>query len=132
VRLDWRDTPQRLTRTDPRYAAERFRARKLDALLDGALAGRAAVVWGAGPIGKGWARALLARGAPLAAFAEVAPRKLGQTIHNAPVLPARVAARTPGSPLHLLAVGQPGARRRMRALLRRAGLSEGRDFVAVA
>jgi hypothetical protein len=68
---------------------------------------------------------------PLVALVEVAPRKLGQRIHGAPVLDVERAARLSG-PLHLLAVGQPGARRRMRALLGRAGLVEGGDFVAVA
>jgi hypothetical protein len=47
------------------------------------------------------------------------------------VLAVQQAARLAG-PLHLLAVGQRGARRRMRALLRRLGLVEGGDFVAVA
>jgi glycosyltransferase involved in cell wall biosynthesis len=131
VLLEWRDRPGRLTRTDPRYAAARFRERKLAALLAGELKDRAAVVWGAGPIGKAWARELLARGVALAAFAEVAPRKLGQRIHGAPVLEPRQATLVAG-PLHLLAVGQRGARRRMRALARRLGLVEGADFVAVA
>jgi glycosyltransferase involved in cell wall biosynthesis len=131
VLLEWRDLPARLTRTDPRYAAAAFRGRKLLALLLGALAGRAAVVWGAGPVGKAWARDLLALGVPLAAFVEVAPRKLGQRIHGAPVLGIAEAVRLSG-PLHLLAVGQPGARARMRSLLRRRGLVEGGDFVAVA
>jgi len=131
VLLEWRDLSGRLTRTDPRYAAPRFRERKLEALLAGPLKARAAVVWGAGPIGKAWARDLLASGARLAAFAEVAPRKLGQRIHGAPVLEAPHAGRIAGA-LHLLAVGQPGARRRLRALARRLGLVEGRDFVAVA
>ena len=131
VLLEWRDRPGRLTRTDPRYAAARFRERKLASLLAGPLKDRAAVVWGAGPVGKAWARELLSRGVSLAAFAEVAPRKLGQRIHGAPVLEARQATLVPG-PLHLLAVGQRGARRRMRALARRLGLVEGADFVAVA
>src|SRR5262249_41208944 len=49
VLLDWRDAPARLSRTDPRYAADRFRAVKLAALERGALAnGRPIVVWGAG------------------------------------------------------------------------------------
>ncbi len=130
--LAWRDVPSRLTRSDPRYAAARFRALKIESLLAGALGrGRAAVLWGAGPIGKAWARELTARGVPLTAFAEVAPRKLGQLIHGAPVLGPEAALRLRG-PLHLLAVGQPGARARMRALARRRGLAEGSDFVAVA
>ena len=59
VLLGWRDRPNRLTRTDPRYAPERFLELKLAALGRGPLAGgRGVVVWGAGPVGKGWARAL--------------------------------------------------------------------------
>jgi hypothetical protein len=126
--LAWRDSPGRLTRSDARYAAARFRALKVDSLL---VRGRAFVVWGAGPIGKAWARELLARGVPLRAFIEVAPRKLGQTIHGAPVLGLDAAFGLRG-PLHLFAVGQPGARQRMRAFCRSRGLAEGRDFVAVA
>jgi hypothetical protein len=129
--LDWRDGPQRLTRRDPRYSAARFRARKLEALLTGALAGRAAVIWGAGPIGKAWSRELQQSGVRIAAFAEVSPRKLGQQIHGARVLAPAAAARLSG-PLHLLAVGQRGARRRMRSLARGLGLAEGLDFIAVA
>ena len=53
VLLQWRDSSGRLTRRDPRYAPERFFARKLAALLEGPLsAGRPVVVWGAGEIGK--------------------------------------------------------------------------------
>lgn len=130
--LGWRDRPLRLTRTDPRYAQERFRDRKLAALVAGPLrGGRAVVIWGAGPVGKAWARALLARGVAVAAFVEVAPRKLGQRIHGAPVRDVAAAARLRG-PLHLLAVGQKGARERVRAEAERLGLREGPDFVAVA
>ena len=66
VLLDWNDSPGRLTRTDPRYAPARFLALKLEWLARGLLAGRRpAVVWGAGPVGKGWSRALRAtRSAP--------------------------------------------------------------------
>lgn len=131
VLLDWRDAPERLTRRDPRYAAARFRARKIEALRSGALGGRAAVLWGAGPIGKAWARELQTSGVRVAAFVEVAPRKLGQRIHGAPVLGPAAAGRLQG-PLHLLAVGQQGARERLRAMARRVGLAEGRDFIAVA
>ena len=130
--LRWRDGDRRLTRTDPRYAPARFLARKLQALLEGPLReGRPVVVWGAGPIGKAWSRALRGRGVGVAAFAEVSRRKLGQRIHGAPVECVETAAWRRHE-LHLLAVGQPGARERMRAEARRAGLVEGRHFVAVA
>jgi glycosyltransferase involved in cell wall biosynthesis len=113
VLLRWRDGPTRLSRTDPRYAAERFFDLKLHALLDATEAGDAFVVWGGGPIGKGWARALLARGRVVRAFVDVDPRRIGRTIHGAPVLASAEAARHRGA-IHLAAVGSADARGRIR------------------
>jgi glycosyltransferase involved in cell wall biosynthesis len=131
VLLSWRDAPDRLTRRDPRYAAERFRELKIAALEEGPLrGGRDVVVWGAGPIGKGWARALGRIGHRVAAFVEVDRRKIGGRIHGAPVLAVHQAGLF--GPLHVGAVGQKGARGRIREAAGRLGLEEGRDFVAVA
>jgi len=131
VLLDWRDRPGRLTRRDPRYAAERFRELKLEALERGRLrAARAVVVWGAGPVGKSWSRALRDRGHSVAAFVEVDPRKLGQQVHGAPVVDVAGAGRFADA-LHLAAVGRPGARERIREAARSAGLPEAM-LVAVA
>lgn len=130
--LDWRDRPGRLTRTDSRYAPSRFRDLKIERLEEGLLAERrAVVVWGAGPIGKGWARALAAHGHAIAAFVEVDPRKIGGVIHGAPVLDLGGAKGLRG-PLHLAAVGRPGAREEIRRLARDLGFLEGRDLIAVA
>jgi len=132
VLLEWSDSPGRLTRVDPRYAPGRFLALKLAALEGGLLAGkRAAVVWGAGPVGKAWSRALRAAGHEVRAFVEVNPRQLGGRVHGAPVVTVDEAGGLRG-PLHLAAVGQPGARGRIRAEAVRLGLVEGADFVAVA
>jgi glycosyltransferase involved in cell wall biosynthesis len=132
VLLDWHDSPGRLTRTDPRYAPGRFLALKLEWLARGPLAGtRPAVVWGAGPVGKSWSRALRAAGHEVRAFVEVNPRQIGARVHGVPVVPVDEAARLRG-PLHLAAVGQPGARERIRAEAARLGLVEGVDLVAVA
>jgi glycosyltransferase involved in cell wall biosynthesis len=120
--LRWRDRPARLTRTDPRYAARRFLALKLVALEEAHLSPpRPLVVWGAGKLGKAWARALLARGHALRAFVEVDPRKIGQRIHGAPVVRCD-QARALGEALHLSAVGQRGARARIRREAARQGL----------
>jgi len=128
----WRDGPERLTRRDPRYAPARFLAVKLEALERGPLsASRPLVLWGAGRVGKAWSRALAARGHPLAAFVEVDPGKLGQRIHGVPVIPVDRAASCQGA-LHLAAVGQPGARERIRAEAARLGLRDEQDLIAVA
>ncbi|HEV8255129.1 MAG TPA: glycosyltransferase [Vicinamibacteria bacterium] len=131
VLLAWRDSPDRLSRRDPRYGAERFRALKIESLERGPLRGRAAVIWGAGPIGKRWARALLGRGHRVEAFVEVSPRRIGKWIHGAPVVDSAAAGRLRG-PLHLAAVGQPGARARIREEAVRVGLEDGVDLLAVA
>jgi glycosyltransferase involved in cell wall biosynthesis len=130
--VEWRDSPGRLTRTDARYARGRFLAVKLEALARGPLGGgRAAVVWGAGPVGKAWSRALRAAGHEVRAFVEVNPRKVGRWIHGAPVVTVSEAGRLRG-PLHLAAVGQRGARERIRAEAAHLGLAEETDIIAVA
>ena len=130
--LDWRDRAERLTRTDPRYRVERFRDLKVAALGRGPLAGgRPSVVWGAGPVGKALARALADAGHAVVAFVEVDVDKIGQRIQGAPVVGLERVGQFPGA-LHLAAVGQPGARARIRTEAARLGLAEGRDLVALA
>jgi glycosyltransferase involved in cell wall biosynthesis len=130
--LVWRDSPRRLTRTDPRYSAESFQALKLEVLLRGPLAGgRDVVVWGAGRVGKSWGRALRAAGAAVVGFVEVDPRKIGGTVAGVPVVDVADAGRW-RTALHLAAVGQKGARERIRAEAARRGLTYGSDLVAVA
>ena len=130
--LRWRDHPERLTRTQPEYSLDAFRRCKIHFLRRTLLAGgRAAVVWGAGPTGKAFARALLEAGTPLAAFVEVDPRKLGKRIHGAPVVPVEEAASFPGA-LSCGAVAGAEGRARVRVLATELGLAEGEDFIAVA
>ena len=132
VLLEWRDAPGRISRTDPRYTSVRFRDVKIRALERGPLSRRPrAVLWGAGPVGKGWSKALTARGHEVAAFVEVHPGRLGQRIHGRPVVPVEAAA-TIGDALHLAAVGQPGAREEIRRHAARLGLRDGHDLIAVA
>jgi glycosyltransferase involved in cell wall biosynthesis len=128
----WRDHPERLTRTQPAYSLAAFRRCKVHFLRRTLLSGRRpAVVWGAGPTGKAFARELLESGTPLAAFVEVDPRKLGKRIHGAPVVPVDEAGGFPGA-LALGAVSGASGRARVREEAASLGLVEGRDFVAVA
>lgn len=130
--LRWREGPTRLSRTHARYDPSAFLRCKVHHLRRTVLAGReGAVIWGAGPVGKAAARALLDAGTRVLAFVEVDRRKLGQEVHGAPVVDAERGLKIRG-PCHLAAVGQPGARERIRALLSGAGLEELRDFVAIA
>ncbi|HEY8469708.1 MAG TPA: glycosyltransferase [Longimicrobiales bacterium] len=150
VLLRWRERPDRTSRTDPRYSADAFRRCKVHHLrrtllrapeaadaagreaagLEGA-ATRAAVVWGAGPVGKHFARELVRQGVPLAAFVDLDPRKIGQQVYGVPVVAPAEIGRFRGA-LALAAVGSPGAREEIRAALNDAGWREGVDYVAVA
>jgi hypothetical protein len=130
--LDWRESPGRATRADPRYALARHVALKCHFLARGPLAGRAEVaLWGAGETGKAFADALLEVGVRVALFVEVDRRKIGREVRGAPVVGEGELGRARGLPL-LVAVGAPGARELIRAALVRAGLVERRDFFCVA
>jgi hypothetical protein len=132
VLLDWREREGRLSRVDPRYSPAAFRRLKLTLLAATLLRGRdGLVVWGAGPTGKAMARDALRMGIAVRAFVDLDPRKLGQEIHGAPVIPPEGLAAYRGA-LVLVAVGRPGARDEIRADLGRLGWCEGVDFVAVA
>jgi glycosyltransferase involved in cell wall biosynthesis len=132
VVLRWREHPARVTRTDPAFSLDAFTRCKVHHLrhtllrrCDGAL------VWGAGPVGKAFARELLRQGASLRGFVDVDPRKLGQTVHGAPVVPAGDAGRFADA-LWLGAVAGEEGRARVRELVAAQGRRDGVDFAAVA
>ena len=130
VLLDWRERPDRLSRTDRRYSEDAFRRCKVQ-FLGRRLAGRNVVVWGAGPVGKAFARALQEDGRAVAAFVDLDSRKIGQTIHGAPVIHPSGIAEYSASYV-VAAVGSVDAREEIRASLRAAGFSEPEDCCAVA
>jgi glycosyltransferase involved in cell wall biosynthesis len=127
--LRWRDHPGRLSRTEPRYSVDAFVRCKLHHLRQTLLPGRRGVlVWGAGPVGKSFGRAL---GDELRGFVEVDPRKLGRAIYGVPVIPAEEAPRFEDA-LWLGSVAGEEARKRIREIAASQGREEGNDFVAVA
>ncbi len=129
VVLRWRDHPGRLSRTEPRYSQDAFVRCKVHHLRATLLRGRdGAVVWGAGPVGKSFGRAL---GDELVAFVEVDPRKLGKRIYGVPVLGVDDAVRF-SEALWLGAVAGEDARGRIRGLVAARSRTDGADFVAVA
>ncbi len=116
----WRQHGASATRADARYAPERFRALKLDALARGALRGRdRATLVGVGTSAAGWVDALATIGVR------------AERIDAA--RPAPGAAPTPAWTLPIVLVfGAQAARDRWRHALLDRGLAEGRDFVFVA
>lgn len=130
--LDWRERPDRLTRTDPRYALDRHVALKCAFLARGPLAARREVaIWGAGDTGKTFADGLARHGIAVERFVEVDRRKIGRTIRGAEVIGHDAVDRVRGLPL-LVAVGAPGARPLIRAELARHGFEELVDYRCVA
>jgi len=131
VLLSWREGSDRASRTHPNYSRDAFRRLKVHFLRSTLLRRRnGAVVWGAGPTGKLFARELLRAGEQVRAFVDLDPRRIGQQIHGAPVIPPDDIARYRDA-LVLAAVAQPGAREEIRGELRGRGWTEGREFVAV-
>lgn len=130
--LRWREGDQRLSRTHEAYSPEAFRRCKVHFLLRTHLRGnRGVVVWGAGPVGKAFARELLAQGGSLRGFVDLDPRKVGQMIHGVRVFRPSEALEIPGI-LSVAAVGKGRGREEIRDTLLKAGRTELEDFLAVA
>lgn len=136
VLLQWREHPDRATRTDSRYSVENFLRAKAHYLVRGPLADREAVfVWGAGQMGRRLSKHLVRNGATLAAFIDIDPGKIGRTRRGAPVIaPSSLmdAWRKAERPVLLSAVGSRGARDLIRSQLTEMGLVEAQDWWAAA
>ena len=130
--LGWRERPDRLSRNHPAYSADAFRRCKVHFLERTLLEGRdGALVWGAGPTGKAFGRALRRAGVRVRGWVDLDPRKIGKRIHGAPVVAPDGIGAFEGA-LCVAAVGQRGARQEIRAALEAAGWREMEDYVAVA
>jgi len=132
----WREHPERLTRTDARYSLENFIRAKAYYLARGPLEKREAVIiWGAGMVGRRLSKHLLRQGAPLVAFVDVDPRKIGRTRRGKPIIAPDALLDLWGqyqNPVILSAVGARGARQLIRQRLTSFGLCEGKDWWCVA
>ncbi|KAF0215567.1 MAG: glycosyltransferase group 2 family [Geobacteraceae bacterium] len=126
----WRDRPERATRTMQEYSAQAFRACKAHHLKEGFLKGETCVTLaGAGLEGRGWRRTLENEGIRVVRWVDVDPRKIGRTLHDAPVIaPDKVTA---GNGKMLVTVGTRGARDGVRSWAVQAGFREGTDFLCV-
>ena len=131
----WTDHPARLTRTSAIYSQEAFIRCKAHYLaLLPQVQDRGVALCGAGPIGKAMARALRDCRVTTHHFYEVHPRRIGETIHQCPVLSMdHWGVCEPGkSPVVLGTVGQVGKREHLTTLSRERGHTEGVDFFSTA
>jgi hypothetical protein len=130
--LDWRDTPERLSRNAPEYAIDRFAACKAAHLEQGFLAdGPSYILWGYGDTGRVLRRELALRGRHPSHIVELHPGRLGQRIHGAPVVSPDALLQLARQPI-VASVAGTGPRTQIRAALRGMGFSEGSDFVCAA
>ena len=127
----WRDHPGRATRTMGEYSATAFRACKLHYLLQGFLKDiRSVIIAGAGLEGRAWQRLLKEAGISVSNWVDVDPRKIGRTLHGAPVIGTEQLRSQSGR--ILVAIGVRGAREEFRTLVQPMSLKEGLDFICVA
>ncbi len=130
--LSWRDRPQRLSRCSPTYALERFTACKAAFLAASFLRDTETyMLWGYGDTGKALRRALLAHGKSPSYIVELHPGRLGNRIHNAPVIRPEALVRVPRCRM-VVSVAGVQARREIRHMMTRLGYVELRDFVCAA
>jgi GT2 family glycosyltransferase len=132
----WREHAVRLTRIDDRYSALNLTRIKAHYLLKGPLRDRnAVIVWGAGKGGRLISRYLLEERAPLVAFVDIDPSKIGRTRHGIPIIAPEDLKdwwQKSDHPAVLAAVGSRGARALIRDRLTDLELVEGSDWWAVA
>ena len=131
--LHWRQRDDSLSRRDPRYsrdAFDRLRARYL--ALDGRLgSGRPLVFWGAGRRTRQRARHFVALGFAPCAWIDVDPRKIGNRIHDVPVVAPEWLDRRQPRPFVLAWVASHGARESIGAALTAMGYGRGVDYLTV-
>lgn len=130
VLLLWRDSPTRLTRTDPHYAATRIFETKLRHIARVIPPASTLQICGAGPIGRRWARALRTMGYELQRIVDVDAAKHGRMVAGTRVERPDDLDRRDG--FILGAVGVPGARAQIEAYLQARGLQPWIDYLCVA
>ena len=134
VLLDWRESPGRLSRTDPRCAREAFdRLRAEHLAADPRLRGRPLAYWGAGRKTRRRSKLLIERGFAPAAWIDIDPRKLGNRLRGVPVVPPDWLAREPQGPrpFVLSYVANHGAREDIARRLAQMGYRRGEDYLMV-
>lgn len=133
--LIWRDSPTRLSRSDPRYASEAFYRLKAGYLARWLAVNNphhpAVTVWGAGRLTRKRARHLVDQGIGISAFVDIDPRKIGTTVGAVPVLgPDDLPA--PGRRFVVSYVASVDARPLIERRLGVSGYRAGVDYVLAA
>lgn len=132
VLFDWQESEYRLTRTHDRYTKPRFLELKAGHIIDKYLnENKSVIIWGAGQNGRTWSRYLEKHGIKITAFVDVDKKKIGKTIHSAPVISHNGLETADASSFLIAAVGSQGAREKIRSFLKEKNWIEHRDFICV-
>lgn len=133
--LTWNDSPDRLSRVDPRYAAAAFHRIKAGFLARFLAAHNPfhpeVIVAGAGRITRRRACHLLGYGIRIAAWLDVDPRKINRMVAGRPVLPLE-RVPSPDACCVLPYVASRGATDMLSAFLEARGFVLGRTYLPVA
>jgi len=133
--LVWSDPPTRLSRTDARYAPEAFYRTKADYLARWLAAHNPhhpdILAWGAGRITRQRWKLLTEHGIRIRAFVDIAPSRIGQTIHGIPVLPP-LALPPPDQAFVVAGVARRDAHAYILARLREHGYAVGKHAIFMA
>ena len=133
--VDWYDTPNRLSRTDRRYAPAVFfhiKAQYLATWLKRTLSKyRPIWIWGAGRITRTRVELLVKEGISFTGYIDVDPRKIGKITNDLPVISYKdIPVST--QPYIISYIGNRGARDDIRNYLLQLGLKEEVDFIIAA
>jgi hypothetical protein len=127
VLLKWRHREGRLTLTDPRASEEAFRNAKATFLAPWILAReKPLTIWGAGKMGRRFARALEAHGVRASRFVDIDPKKIGGVARGVPIVAPTALRRDEETVVG--AVGSLGARALIREALDARGFVETIDY----
>ena len=108
--LTWSDTPDRLSRIDPRYSTDAFYRLKARHLADWLMARgiERVTVWGAGRESRRRAALLIAHGIGIDFWVDIDPRKVGNVVEGRRVI-APDSLPAPGAAFIVAYVGSRGA-----------------------
>ena len=136
VLLEWRDHPNRITRTDSRYSVTNFLKAKAHYLAFGPLGDRdSVIIWGAGMMGRRLGKHLQTLEVPLRVYVDIDPSKIGRQRRGQPIIAPDVLPEVWDqyeNPVILAAVGARYARGLIRERLKALGFIEGVDWWAAA
>ncbi len=132
VLLEWRDSDERASRTDPRCTRSAFdRLRQSFLARDSRLHGtRPLAFWGAGRTTRKRMLPLIGHGITPDLWIDIDPRKIGNRIAGVPVEPPKALIR-PVRPFVLVLVASHGARSRIAEWLEGHDFRCGNDYLQV-